>query len=82
MNKRQRRKQDIIQALMDLGGQATIREISERAKLNTNGVSQSLGTIDGIRQIGMGRGSTTLWQVVQRSVPQPEDPQLTLGGIK
>jgi hypothetical protein len=82
MNKRLRRKQAIIQALMELGGQATIREIAEKAGFNTNGVSQSLGTIDGIQQIGMGRGSATLWQVVPRSEPRVQDPQLTFGGIK
>jgi FaeA-like protein len=82
MNKRLRRKQAIIQALVELGGTATTREISEQVGLNTNGVSQSLGTIDGIRQVGIGRGSATLWQVIRRSEPRVQDPQLTLGGIK
>ena len=44
-NKRQR---IIYQALLDLGGRATLRSIAEQAKLNTNGVSQTLGVMEDV----------------------------------
>lgn len=47
---------DIIGALTELGGQASIKEIAERAGLDTNGVSQALS-------------SAALSQLIQRANP-------------
>jgi len=44
-NKRQR---IIYQALLDLGGRATLWAIAEQAGLNTNGVSQTLGVMEDV----------------------------------
>ncbi|HED05984.1 MAG TPA: hypothetical protein ENI61_04805 [Ignavibacteria bacterium] len=35
----------IIQALRDLGGEATLKELSEKTGLNVNGLSQSMSSI-------------------------------------
>ncbi len=43
-NKLKPRQRKILQALAALGGEATQREIAKEAGLNTNGVSQSLGS--------------------------------------
>ena len=45
-NKRQR---IIYEALIGLGGKARLWDIAEKACLNTNGVSQTLGVMYGIR---------------------------------
>lgn len=42
MKPRQRR---ILQALIDLGGRATQKEIAQKTGLSVNGVSQSLGAM-------------------------------------
>ncbi len=42
MKPRQRR---ILQALIDLGGRATQREIAQKTGMSVNGVSQSLGAM-------------------------------------
>lgn len=39
------RQKDILKALTDLGGEATTRQIAEKAGLHINGVSQSLGAL-------------------------------------
>ena len=44
-NKRQR---IIYQALVDLGGKATLWAIAEKSELNTNGVSQTLGVMEDV----------------------------------
>ncbi len=48
-NKRQR---IIYQALLDLGGRATLWAIAEQAGLNTNGVSQTLGRMEDVYACG------------------------------
>ena len=40
-----KRHKDIIQALRDLGGTATLREISERTGLHVNGLSKSMYSV-------------------------------------
>ena len=40
-----KRHKDIIQALKELGGEATIREIAEKTGLHVNGVSQSMNSV-------------------------------------
>src|SRR3989338_75711 len=39
-----KRQRLILKALLNLGGTATTRQIAQKTSLNTNGVSQSLGT--------------------------------------
>ena len=43
MNRLKSRHRLIYESLIELGGEATVKEIAEAAGLNTNGVSQSLG---------------------------------------
>lgn len=50
MKPRQRR---ILQALTDLGGQATQREIANVTGLSVNGVSQSLGALQAQGKVHM-----------------------------
>lgn len=45
MAKLKRRQRDILVALQELGGQASIRSIAQKADLDVNGVSQSLGAL-------------------------------------
>jgi len=40
-----KRHKIIVQALRDLGGQATLKEISEKTGLSVNGLSQSMSWI-------------------------------------
>ena len=40
-----KRHKIIIQALRDLGGQATLKEISDKVSLSVNGLSQSMYSI-------------------------------------
>ena len=41
------RQRRILQALKDLGGKATQREIAQKTDMSVNGVSQSLGALQG-----------------------------------
>lgn len=45
MAKLSKRHKDILAALRELGGVATLGEISEKTKLSVNGLSQSMGPI-------------------------------------
>ncbi len=76
------RHRKIVQALLDLGGTATTREIAKQAGLNTNGVSQSMGWIEGVKEVGMYEGADTRWHYDQPTVLPEQNAQLTLGGIK
>jgi len=40
-----KRQKEILKALKDLGGEATIWQIAEKVNLNVNGVAQSLGAM-------------------------------------
>jgi predicted transcriptional regulator len=40
-----KRQKDILQALKELGGEATTRQIAAKINLSVNGVSQSLGVL-------------------------------------
>ena len=40
-----KRHKIIIQALRDLGGEATLKELSDKTGLHVNGLSQSMGSI-------------------------------------
>ena len=62
LKKRQRK---ILQALKDLGGEANTKQIAEKAGLNTNGVSQSLGAMYLYVDCLGGRGGETRWMVKQ-----------------
>lgn len=60
-----RRQRNILTALTDLGGEATTRQIAERAGLNVNGVSQSLGALyQNVECLG-GRGGETRWRLTE-----------------
>lgn len=55
------RQRNILQALHELGGAATTRDIATRLSLNVNGVSQSLGALDCVECLG-GKGGETNWR--------------------
>jgi tRNA(Ile)-lysidine synthase TilS/MesJ len=66
-SKREYRQWSILNALLQLEEQhkpATTREIATIAKLNTNGVSQTLGSLDGksVRCLGS-KGGDTRWKL-------------------
>jgi hypothetical protein len=59
----QKRKKTILEALRNLGGQATTREIAIATNLNVNGVSQTLGSMsEQVTCLG-GRGGDTKWKL-------------------
>ncbi|OGZ45625.1 MAG: hypothetical protein A3C84_02305 [Candidatus Ryanbacteria bacterium RIFCSPHIGHO2_02_FULL_48_12] len=45
MARLKKRQRDILAALQELGGQASIRSIAQKTGLDVNGVSQSLGVL-------------------------------------
>ncbi len=57
------RQRDILQALNDLGGTATTREVALRVRLSVNGVSQSLGALFEYVQCHGGRGGEVKWSI-------------------
>lgn len=57
------RQRNILQALRDLGGTATTREIASRVGLHVNGVSQSLGALFEYIQCHGGRGGDVVWSI-------------------
>lgn len=59
-----KRQELILQALAELGGEATTRQIAEKVNLHVNGVSQSLGVLydEGVECLG-GRGGETKWKL-------------------
>ena len=62
------RQRKILSSLDELGGQATTRQIAEKAGLDTNGVSQSLGALSGgghVTIVGGKRGDT-VWKLASR----------------
>jgi hypothetical protein len=57
------RQQLILSVLAELGGIATTRQIAQRANLNANGTSQSLGALyEYVTEIG-GHGGETRWRL-------------------
>ena len=66
MKKRQR---DILQALEELGGTGTTRQIGEKTGLNNNGISQTMGQSlepNGfVRCLGGYRGNIK-WEIVKK----------------
>lgn len=60
-----KRHKVIIQALRDLGGTATLQEISERTGLSVNGLSQSMGSVSGYEPIEFlgGQGRKQKWRM-------------------
>jgi hypothetical protein len=87
MNKRTNRQQTIFQALVELGGKATAREIARRTGLNANGVSQTLSQSDFFKrrtQYLRGDGGEFISEIVSLpdAKPPERDLQLELEGIK
>lgn len=60
------RQRKILEALRELGGVATVRDIAHATGFNVNGVSQSLGAthLGGqVEPIGSGSGGNKEWRV-------------------
>lgn len=58
-----KRQKLILAALGELGGEATTREIAEKANLNVNGVSQSLGAMYELVECLDLRAGDTRWKL-------------------
>ena len=74
------RQQNILQALSELGSEATTRQIAIKLNLSVNGVSQSLGAMSDeyVQRVG-GRRGDTRWKLVTKSTevqPQTEQAQV------
>ncbi len=61
-----KRQKIILKALIELGGEATTREIAEKTDLNLNGVSQTLSALVEVSCLG-GRGGEIKWKL--KSLP-------------
>jgi hypothetical protein len=65
--KLKRRQRLILRALSDLGGEATTRQIADKAQLSVNGVSQSLGVLrEYVSPVG-GKAGETKWVLTEKS---------------
>ncbi len=66
MRKLKKRQREILQALRDLGGRATTKEIAAKTGFHVNGVSQSLGVLSvmHVRFVG-GKGGSAIWEIGQ-----------------
>ena len=64
-----KRHRDILQALKELGGVATTRQLGEKTSLNNNGISQTIGQSlepNGfVRCLGGYRGDIK-WELIQK----------------
>jgi predicted transcriptional regulator len=63
-----KRKQAILSALIELGGEATTREIAEKTGLNTNGVAQTMGVMLEVYRIDDegGTGGLAKWRMTAK----------------
>lgn len=70
-DKLSKRKKVILNALFELGGKASVREIAERTNLNANGISQTLGRMEDIyvRYHGYVQRSG-VYELIEQSVDQ------------
>jgi hypothetical protein len=59
-----KRQKLILAALVELGGEATTRQIAKKVNLHVNGVSQSLSAIKGVECLG-GRGGEMTWKLIR-----------------
>lgn len=61
-----KRHKTILMALEQLDGEATTRQIADKADLHTNGVSQSLGAMEDehVQRLGGSRGNT-VWKIIK-----------------
>lgn len=62
-----KRHKIIIQALRDLGGKATLKELSEKTSLHVNGLSQSMysvGQYVKLKHLG-GKGGEQMYKIIK-----------------
>jgi len=65
-----KRQIKIYNALLDLGGKARLWDIAEKAELNTNGVSQTLGVMKDVYPcLPFQDGGLQVWVVKDKSSP-------------
>lgn len=67
------RKQRVLDALKELGGTATTRQVAEKCGLNVNGVSQTLSSISGTYLTGEGEAGDRVWALVKSSETNQEE---------
>lgn len=61
--KLKKRQKEIIRALIELGGEATTRQVAEKTELHVNGVAQTLGALQEVECLG-GKDGETKWRYV------------------
>lgn len=71
--KLKQRQRLILEALVNCGRPATTREVAQKAKLNVNGVSQTLGSlVEYVTYISSDKGSR--WKLISRKLPPISKP--------
>ena len=60
-----KRQKIILSVLAELGGEATTRQIAEKANLHVNGVSQSLGALFKYVKCLGGRAGDIKWKLIR-----------------
>ena len=60
-----KRQKIILAKLVELGGEATTRQIADKVNLHVNGVSQSLGAMTKNVVCLGGRGGKTKWRLIR-----------------
>lgn len=63
-------QKEVLRALEELGGTATVRQIAEKVDRSVNGVSQTLGSLFGCIEYLGGRGGEAKYQLHQVETEQ------------
>lgn len=60
----EKHKKRATEIMEELGGTATTEAIAQKADRSTNGVAQTLGSMDNVEEIEGGRGGLRKWRLV------------------
>ncbi len=58
------RQRKILEALRELGGEASTWQIAIATGLNTNGIAQTLGVLSEVACLGGGKGGACRWGII------------------
>ena len=61
--RRNHRHEKIFEALISLGGEASLEQVSKETGMNINGLSQSLGFMANVLCLG-GKGRECRWKII------------------
>lgn len=62
-SRRNRRHEKIFEAMLSLGGEASLEQISKEAGLHISGLSQSLSVMPNVLCLG-GKGRECRWKII------------------